>query len=66
MALSAAAITGDAGTFEEALALRQESRDWQDVFEAVGIDPKGARDMGTVMQRELKSRSSSRSSSARW
>lgn len=55
MALSAAAITGDAGTFEKALALRQESRNWQDVSEAVGIDPKGARDMGTVMQRsEIK------------
>lgn len=55
MALSAAAITGNAGTFEKALALRQESRNWQDVFETLGIDPRGARDMRTVMQRsEIK------------
>jgi len=55
MALSAAAVAGNAGTFEKALALRQESRNWQDVFEALGIDPRGVRDMRTVMQRsEIK------------
>jgi len=55
MALSAAGITGNVETFEKALALRQESRNWQDVFQALGIDPRGARDMRTVMQRsEIK------------
>ncbi|MGQ9780054.1 MAG: hypothetical protein ACUVRM_09295 [Bacillota bacterium] len=55
MALSAAGITGNAETFEKALALRQESRNWQEVFRTLGIDPKGVRNMKTVIQRsEIK------------
>ncbi|HHV61954.1 MAG TPA: hypothetical protein GXX51_04840 [Firmicutes bacterium] len=57
MALSAAAATGDPNMFDKALALRQESRNWNDVFQALDIDPKGVRDMKTVMERsEIKDR----------
>ncbi|HHY97140.1 MAG TPA: hypothetical protein GX509_00195 [Firmicutes bacterium] len=57
VALSAAVAAEDPNAFNRALELRQENRNWQDVFALLGIDPKGVREMKTIMQRsELRER----------
>ncbi|HHY46078.1 MAG TPA: hypothetical protein GX506_02100, partial [Firmicutes bacterium] len=51
VAVSAAVAANDPATFENIIRLRQENRNWQQVFETMGIDPKGIRKVETAMIR---------------